>query len=114
MFSKISESLGRKLPIGTLGLYIRESDYLDGFVHDYYSTPGWYNIVMHSHAMELKPDDRVEIIAEVIDNPVRAKRLALLYIKDGIVVCSSRMWETKDKPEVKAFAASLLDAICNK
>ena len=114
MFSKISESLGRKLPVGTLGLYIRENNYLDGFVHDYYSTPGWYNIVMHSHAMELKPDEKAEIIAEVIDNPVRAKRLALLYIKDGIAVCSSRLWEIGDKPEVRAFAKSLLDTICKK
>ena len=69
---------------------------------------------MHSHAMELKPDEKAEIIAEVIDNPVRAKRLALLYIKDGIAVCSSRLWEIGDKPEVKAFAKSLLDTICKK
>ena len=114
MFSKISESLGRKLPVGTLGLFIRENNYLDRFVHDYYSTPGWYNIVMHSHAMELKPDEQVEMVAEVIDNPVRAKRLALLYVKDGIPVCSSRLWEIADKPEVKAFANSLLHSICKK
>ena len=114
MFSKISESLGRKLPVGTLGLFIRENNYLDRFVHDYYSTPGWYNIVMHSHAMELKPDEQVEMVAEVIDNPVRAKRRALLYVKDDIPVCSSRLWEIADKPEVKAFANSLLHSICKK
>ena len=45
----------------------------------------------------------------VIDNPERRKKLALLYRKDGVVCCTSRLWEIADKPEVRWFARSLAE-----
>ncbi len=111
MFRSISESMGKPVPTGTLGLFIEEaSPLLAGFPTEYYTTPRWYNIVSHSHCADL---DGTDIIPEVwvIDNPERRKKLALLYKQDGVVCCTSRLWEIADKPEVKWFAASIMDGI---
>lgn len=110
MFKSISESMGRSIPTGTLGLLIDgESALLSGFPSESHTVPPWYNIVMHSFSANL---DGTEINPDVwvIDNPERALRLGLLY-RNGGVVCTSRLWEIADKIEVKHFAASLADAI---
>lgn len=110
MFKSISESMGRSIPTGTLGLLIdQKSALLSGFPSESHTAPPWYNIVMHSFSANL---DGTEIVPDVwvIDNPERAHRLGLLY-RNGGVVCTSRLWEIADKIEVKHFAASLADAI---
>ena len=113
MFRSISESMGRPVPTGTLGLLIEESPLLEGFPSEYYTTPRWFNIVSHSHCADL---DGTDIIPDVwvIDNPERRKKLALLYRDNGIVCCTSRLWEIADKPEVKHFAASVVKYITEK
>ncbi len=111
MFRSISESMGKPVPTGTLGLFIEtDSELLSHFPTAEYTTPKWYNIVSHSHCDDL---DGTDIAPDVwvIDNPERRKRLALLYRKDGVVCCTSRLWEIADKPEVKHFAASLVEYI---
>ena len=67
---------------------------------------------MHSHCANL---DGTEIIPDVwvIDNPLRASRLALLYRENGACICTSRLWEIADRPEVRHFAASLVTALCS-
>lgn len=110
MFKSISESMGRSIPTGTLGLLVdEESALLSGFPSESHTAPPWYNIVMHSFSANL---DGTGIVPDVwvIDNPERALRLGLLY-RNGGVVCTSRLWEIADKIEVKHFAASLADAI---
>lgn len=109
MFKSISESMGRDIPTGTLGLLIdTESALLRDFPCEEHTTAPWYNIVMHSFSAriggEITPD------VWVTDNPERAARLALLY-RNGGVVCTSRLWEIAERIEVKHFAASLLNAI---
>lgn len=110
MFKSISESMGKPVPTGTLGLLPNtESELLRGFPCEAHTSPVWYDIVTHSFAANL---DDTEITPDVwvIDNPERASRLALLY-RDGGVVCTSRLWEIADNIEVKHFAASLMNAI---
>jgi len=114
MFRSISESMGKPVPTGTLGLYIEQkSPLLNGFMTEYYTTPQWYGLVSHSHCADL---DGTDITPDVwvIDNPDRRKKLALLYRDNGAVCCTSRLWEISDRIEVKHFAASLVDYICGE
>lgn len=114
MFRSISESMGKPVPTGTLGLYIEQkSPLLSGFMTEYYTTPQWYAIVSHSHCAELDGTD-IKPDVWVIDNPERRKKLALLYSDNGAVCCTSRLWEISDRIEVKHFAASLVRYICGK
>ncbi len=114
MFRSISESMGKPVPTGTLGLYIeQDSPVLNGFNTECYTTSQWYAIVSHSHCAEL---DGTDITPDVwvIDNPERRKKLALLYRDNGTVCCTSRLWEIADRIEVKHFAAALVRYICGE
>lgn len=111
MFRSISESMGKPVPTGTLGLFIeKDSPLLKGFPCESHTTPNWYALVSHSHCADLS-GTAVEPDVWVIDNPQRASRLALLYRDGGNTFCTSRLWEIADRPEVKHFAASLVTAI---
>lgn len=111
MFRSISESMGKPVPTGTLGLLIdNNSELLRGFPAERHTTPQWYGIVSHSHCANLTGTD-IKPDVWVIDNPQRAERLALLYRVNGTVVCTSRLWEIADRIEAKHFAASLVRAI---
>ncbi|MGN1119312.1 MAG: hypothetical protein ACI4Q4_03070, partial [Oscillospiraceae bacterium] len=111
MFKSISESMGKPVPTGTLGLLVdTQSPLLRGFPCENHTTPQWYALVSHSHCACL---DGTEIVPDiwVIDNPLRASRLALLYRDGAKTVCTSRLWEISDRIEVKHFAASLVEAL---
>ncbi len=109
MFRSISESLNRKVPTGTLGLLVHKNEKLmQDFLCEKYSTPQWYQLVMHSHCAVLEGKEDVELLVQPIDNVERAHKLGMLYYEKGILVCTSRLWEIKDYPEVKAFAKALL------
>ncbi len=111
MFRSISESMGKPVPTGTLGLYINsESELLGDFPCADHTTPQWYGIVSHSHCANLDGTS-IEPDVWVIDNPQRASRLALLYREKGHTVCTSRLWEIADRIEAKHFAASLVRAV---
>lgn len=109
MFSKISRSMGKPEPIGTLGLYIDDTHpFFMNFITENYSTPVWYNLVMNSHSRDLTGVEELVKIAEPIDNPVRAKSLGLLYEEKGVLCCTARLYDIKDYPEVKAFAMDII------
>ena len=115
MFRSISESMKKPVPIGTMGLLIEKNDRVfSSFPTEDHSTAQWYNIVTHSHAEDLDGTDIIPTVW-VIDNPDRAKKLGLLYrLPTGfgdLTVCTSRLWEIADKPEVKWFAKSILESI---
>lgn len=111
MFRSISESMGKPVPTGTLGLFInRDSALLGGFPCEEHTTPQWYGLVSHSHCANLDGTD-IEPDVWVIDNPLRASKLALLYRDNGRTVCTSRLWEISDRIEVKHFAASVVTAV---
>lgn len=112
MFRSISESMNRKVPVGTLGLYIHKDKRLaEYFPTESYSTPQWYKIVMHSHCTVLEGKENVELLVQPIDNVERCHKLGMLYYQDGMLVCTSRLWEIKEYPEVKAFAKALLEMV---
>ena len=110
MFRSISESMGKQVPIGTLGLTIKtESPYLKNFPCDTYTTPNWYNLVNHSTCVNLKGED-IEPDIQMIDNFERNWKLGLLYEKDGMTICTIRLWEIKNEIEVNYFLKSLLES----
>ncbi len=115
MFRSISESMNKPVPVGTMGLLIdADNDMLENFPCSDHTEPQWYNIVSHSHCELL---DGTDIIPAVwlIDNPDRAEKLGLLYevpTENGkLTVCTARLWEISDKPEVRWFAKSLAEYI---
>ena len=112
MFRSISESMNRKVPVGTLGLYIeKDHDMLKNFACEKYSTPQWYQLVMHSHCAVLDGKEDVEIIVQPIDNVERCHKLGMLYYQGEMLVCTARLWEIAEHPEVKAFAKALVEEI---
>ncbi|MBR5088148.1 MAG: hypothetical protein IK093_01830, partial [Ruminiclostridium sp.] len=115
MFRSISESMNKPVPIGTMGLLIDNNDkLLAEFPCTDHTTAQWFELVMHSRCEELDGTDTVPVVW-VIDNPDRAAKLGMLYRKNTgrgvLTVCTSRLWEIADKPEVKWFAKSLADGI---
>ena len=113
MFRSISESMNRKVPVGTLGLYIdKEHALLQDFPCENYSTPQWYQMVMHSHCTVLDGREDVQIVVQSIDNVERCHRLGMLYYQGQVLVCTVRLWEIAEYPEVRAFAKALVEGIC--
>ena len=115
MFRSISESMNKPVPVGTMGLLIDSNDkLLSGFPCEDHTTAQWYDIVTHSHCENLDGTDIIPVVW-VIDNPDRAEKLALLYRRTtgfgDVTVCTSRLWEIADKPEVKWFIKSIAENI---
>lgn len=115
MFKDISVQNNKPEPYGTLGLAIDCNDYIfENFPTRFYSTPIWYNFVSHSFAKDLKYEnftDNDRVLVQTIDNPERSKRLGMLYYKDNILVCNSKLWEIKEEPEIKSLVRSILKEI---
>ena len=110
MFRSISESMNKKVPVGTLGLTIKnDSLLLKDFPCDTFTTPNWYNLVNHATCVNLGKED-ADITVQMIDNFERNWRLGLLYKKDGMVVCTIKVWEVKDETEVNCFLKSLINS----
>ena len=110
MFRSISESMNRKVPVGTLGLYIdKENELFEQFPCENYSTPQWYQVVMHSHCTVLDGKENVKVIVQPIDNVERCHKLGMLYYQGDMLVCTSRLWEISEYPEVQAFAKVLVE-----
>jgi hypothetical protein len=115
MFRTISESMNKPVPVGTMGLLIDNAHpALKNFPCEKYSTPQWYNIVSHAECAVLDdtPSDFRPIV-QMIDNFERNHKLGILYeAKSGkgkILVCTCRLSEISEKPEIQAFAMSLLE-----
>ncbi|MBQ2953797.1 MAG: hypothetical protein IJE07_09625 [Clostridia bacterium] len=109
MFRSISESMGKPVPIGTLGLCIdTESPYLAGFTGEDYTTPAWYELIQTAHC---EPSAIHDPIVQMIDNTERCQRLNLLWVEDGVPHMTFRLWENPGDVTIRAFAASLLEAL---
>ena len=114
MFRSISESMGRQLPVGTLGLLINSGHPALKYMHsEYYSTPQWYEIVTHSDMAVL--DDMPEgfrPIVQCIDNFERNHRLGLLYEavcgNGKLMICTSHLTAISELPEVRALVKGIL------
>ena len=114
MFKGISESMGKPIPVGTLGLLIdNEHPALAKFKCEKYTTPQWYEIVERSRTSLLNWLGFRPIVT-VIDNCEANDNLGLIYemiITDGpkgpchVLVCTSPL--RKLAKEGNAPAAAL-------
>lgn len=117
MFRSISESMGRPVPVGTMGLKIEN---LHPAVRDFnsepWSTPQWYDIVTHADCAILD-DTEIKPIVQMIDNFERNHRLGILFeCKAGngsLLVCTSRLSEITDRPETAQFAKGILSYVAS-
>lgn len=110
MFRSISESMGKPVPVGTMGLSIdTASPLLKRFAQEDYTTPAWYAILQTAHVQRLPADIRPAV--QMIDNTERCARLGILYQQDSVWHLTARLWEKPDDPTVRALAWSLWEAL---
>lgn len=110
MFRSISESMGKPVPVGTMGLSIdTASPLLKRFAQEDYTTPVWYAILQTAHVQRLPAD--VHPAVQMIDNTERCARLGILYQQDGLWHLTARLWEKPNDPAVRALAWSLWEAL---
>lgn len=110
MFRSISESMGKPVPVGTMGLSIdTASPLLKRFAQEDYTTPAWYAILQTAHVQRLPAD--VHPAVQMIDNTERCARLGILYQQDGMWHLTARLWEKPNDPTVRALAWSLWEAL---
>lgn len=110
MFRSISESMGKPVPVGTMGLSIdTASPLLKRFAQEDYTTPAWYAILQTAHVQRLPAD--VHPAVQMIDNTERCARLGILYQQDGVWHLTASLWEKPDDPTVRALAWSLWEAL---
>lgn len=110
MFRSISESMGKPVPVGTMGLSIdTASPLLKRFAQEDYTTPAWYAILQTAHVQRLPAD--IHPAVQMIDNTERCARLGILYQQNGVWHLTARLWEKPDDPTVRALAWSLWEAL---
>lgn len=110
MFRSISESMGKPVPVGTMGLSIdTASPLLKRFAQEDYTTPVWYAILQTAHVQRLPAD--IHPAVQMIDNTERCARLGILYQQDGLWYLTAHLWEKPDDPAVRALAWSLWEAL---
>lgn len=110
MFRSICESMGKPVPVGTMGLSIdTASPLLKRFAQEDYTTPVWYAILQTAHVQRLPADIRPAV--QMIDNTERCARLGILYQQDGVWHLTARLWEKPNDPAVRALAWSLWEAL---
>ena len=109
MFRSISESMGKPVPIGTLGLCIdAQHPWLAGFAREEYTTPAWYHLLQTAHC---ETGDIAAPVVQMIDNTERCQRLSLLWAQEGVPHMTFRLWEDAQDISVQAFAAALAEAL---
>lgn len=110
MFRSISESMGKPVPVGTMGLSIdTASPLLKRFAQEDYTTPAWYAILQTAHVQRLPAD--ICPAVQMIDNTERCARLGILYQQNGMWHLTARLWEKPNDPAVRALAWSLWEAL---
>lgn len=110
MFRSISESMGKPVPVGTMGLSIDiASPLLKRFAQEDYTTPVWYAILQTAHVQRLPAD--IHPAVQMIDNTERCARLGILYQQEGVWHLTARLWEKPNDPTVRALAWSLWEAL---
>ena len=106
MFKSISESMGKPVATGTMGLLIDpENALLSAFPADDYTTPPWYPLLKRAHCEPVPAD--AELAVEMIDHWARMERLGLIWQEGRAVFCTVRLWEAADEPAAKWLALSL-------
>lgn len=116
MFRDICEWMKKPVAVGTMGLLIQNKHRaLASFPSEKYSTPQWYQIVTASRCAILDDTTAPEFrpIVQMIDNFERNHKLGILFEgrvgKGKLMVCTSKLSEVSEYPEVKQFTKSILD-----
>lgn len=114
MFRSISQSMGRKVPVGTMGLLIdNEHPALAGFKSEKHSTPQWFKTVMSSRSEILDDVKDKRVIVRTIDNFERNHDLALIYEYDyeggKVLVVNCDLNSLTASPEGRVLLKSLAD-----
>ncbi|GGO01683.1 glycoside hydrolase family 2 TIM barrel-domain containing protein [Saccharibacillus kuerlensis] len=115
MFRSISESMERKIPVGTHGLLIRnEHPALREFPSETHSTYAWWNVVMNSRSVILDgTPSEWEPIVQTIDNFERNHKLGLLFeCRSGggsLLVCTVDAAKAAESPDGRQFLYSVLN-----
>ena len=115
MFRSISESMGREIPIGTMGLLIEnEHPALKGFGCHSYSTPDWYAATYDQSLAVLDDitDKSYRPIVQMIDNFERNHKLGLLFegrVGEGkLMVLMANVLDKTIRIEVRTLLKSIL------
>ena len=112
MFRAISESMGKPLPVGTLGLCIDATHpWLSAFCGEDYTTPAWYRILQTAHCERVACQTPV---VQMIDHPARCGRLGVLWEEEGLPYLTARLWEDAADVSVRAFAVSLVKGLTGR
>lgn len=118
MFRDICEWMKKPVAVGTMGLLLqKDHPALASFPTHKYATPQWYKIVSHCDCAILDDvtDKAYRPIVQMVDNFERNHKLGILFegkVGDGtLLVCTSRLSEVADAPEIKCFAKSILDYV---
>ena len=118
MFRDICEWMKKPVAVGTMGLLIqKDHPALASFPAHKYSTPQWYKIVSHCDCAILDDvtDKSYRPIVQMVDNFERNHKLGILFegkVGEGtLMVCTSRLSEVAEYPEIKCFARSILDYV---
>lgn len=95
MFSSISESMGKPLPVGTMGLCMdREHPALAQFPNAGCTTPQWWNIITGAK-LAILDDQQLMPVISMIDNFGRNHKLGLVYEaragKGQLLVCQANL-----------------------
>ncbi|MCH3971331.1 MAG: beta-glucuronidase [Oscillospiraceae bacterium] len=115
MFRSISESMGKPLPVGTLGLVIDKGHpALRHFSSREYATEPWRSIVTDAPALILDTaSPQLHPIVQVIDNFERNHKLSLLFecrVGAGrLLVCSCPKKQLQRTPEGRQLFSSLCE-----
>ncbi len=111
MFASISESMGRPLPVGTLGLCMDKDHPAFGqFPTDGYTTPQWWKIVTGARLAVLD-GQKISPLVWMIDNFERNHKLGLIYeakVGKGRLLVSQTDLSAQDSPEAGWLFKSLL------
>lgn len=123
MFRSISEDAGKPVPVGTMGLLIDTAHpALNGFACETYTTPQWYEIVMHSRPMildNMAETKDIKPIVRMMDNFERNHNLGLIYeierANGKMLVCHADLLTLKDTyPEAACLYRSLVEYLCSE
>ena len=117
MFRSISESMDRRIPVGTHGLLVRnQHPALREFPSETHSTYAWWNVVMNSRSVILDgTPSEWEPIVQTIDNFERNHKLGLLFeCRTGggsLLVCAVDAAAAGQSPDGRQFLSSVLNYV---
>jgi len=115
MFKQISESNGKPVSPGTLGILTNpKHPIFKDFPTDFYTNWQWFSIIKASNSLILdETDSEYRPIVQVIDNLQRNHKLGMIFefkVGEGkLLVCTSQLLQIQDKPEVIQLYRSILN-----